>query len=32
VDDHGSAAIGEFHVHPVGTDLWCHHKKRLRKD
>src|SRR5690242_8618649 len=24
VDDNGSAAIGEFHVHPIRTGFWCH--------
>jgi hypothetical protein len=30
VDDNGSAAIGEFHVHPIRTGFWCH-TKRLRR-
>jgi hypothetical protein len=27
VDDHRSAAIGKFHIHPIGTGLGCHHKE-----
>ena len=27
VDNHRSAAIGKFHVHPIGTGLGCHHKE-----
>jgi hypothetical protein len=27
VDHHCSAAIGKFHVHPIGTGLGCHHKE-----
>lgn len=29
VDHHGSAAVGEFHVHPIGTWLWCDHLASL---
>jgi hypothetical protein len=32
VDDHGSAAVCEFHVHPIGTQVWCHHTKASPKD
>ena len=27
MDDHSSAAIGEFHVHPIRTGFYCPHKK-----